>query len=126
MNGGVSLAGVREYAVMPIHDEVKTAILKWLQENDIDIAYTAFLRFLICYACTDPYILKDFDELATTSIEWLDSSNIIASDGATDGRIRERLNTGSKLILNMSGIERYKALLCGLHALGIVVDELVV
>lgn len=115
----------REYCYISIHDEVKIALHEWTKENGVDIAFVPFLRFLISYAHTN-HIRSDYDAVAADSIYWLDTSNLTASDQLTDGRIRERIQTTSSLIINMSEDERYTSLICGLHALDITIEDLAI
>lgn len=115
----------REYCYIPIHDEVKLALNDWTKKNSVDIAFVPLVRFLISYAHTN-HIRIDYGKDASDSIYWLDTSNLTASDHKTNGRIRERIQTTSSLIINMTEDERYLSLICGLHALDITIEELAI
>lgn len=113
----------RHHCYIPIHDEVKTALVDWKDAHHIDIAFIPLLRFLVTYSHAN-HIRDDLSEVAKDSIYWLDTSNLMASEGEENGRIRQRFQTTSSLIIEMSEEERYISLLCGLHALDITIDEL--
>ena len=115
----------RQFCYISLHDEVKLALTEWSTTQHVDIAFVPLLRFLISYAHTN-HIREDYDQQARESLKALDDSNEIASEGKTNGRLRERIQTSSDLIVGMSEDERYISLLCGLHALDIAIEELVI
>lgn len=116
---------VRQYCYIPLHDEVKEALVDWTIQHDVDIAFVPLLRFLISYAYTN-HIREDYDISAKQSIHLLDQSNNAASDGLVNGRVRERIQTSSDHIIGMSEDERYIALICSMHALDVTIEELVI
>lgn len=122
---GVIVKKSRQYCYIPLHDEVKLALVDWTKENSVDIAFVPLVRFLISYAYTN-HIREDYASSAKESIYLLDESNRIASDGKMDGRMRERIQTASNSIVSLTEEERYLALLCGMHALDITIEELAI
>lgn len=115
----------RKYCYIPLHDEVKEALVDWTHKQSVDIAFVPLVRFMISYAHTN-HIRSDYDQRAIESIRLLDITNSIASDHQTNGRTRERVQTTSQSIIQMNEEERYISLLCAMHALDVIVDELVI
>jgi len=116
---------IRKHCYIPLHDEVKESLVQWTESQSVDIAFVPLVRFLISYAQTN-HIRHDYDKNARKSIYLLDETNSVASNNHTDGRIRERVQTTSQLIIQMSEEERYISLLCAMHALDVIVDELAI
>lgn len=116
---------IRQYCYIPLHDEVKLALVDWSEQNNVDIAFVPLVRFLISYAYTN-HIREDYDLSAKESIRLLNESNMAASDEKADGRVRERIQTSSQHIIDLDEEERYTALLCGMHALDVTIEELVI